>query len=189
MKLVTCCRKICFSFLLMMLTVSLGGCNKRPTYYRASYTEEEMRTLFQENRQLFDKLVEVIVSEEDFFEKGRRDEYADAFVTSPYDEEMDLLSENGRKTVLDFFELKPYMISYDSNKRFIEVTFVLQGDKEAALFFYWLDAAAPGEHGGGSKLEEYIFYMEQDYYVDDLGEGWFFCKLKEPEKRGLPESQ
>lgn len=170
-------QKICFLFLVFLLLLS--GCNEKPEYHWETYTEDEMRTLFQENRELFDKLVEVIVSEQDFFEKGRRDEYADAFVTSPYDEEMDLLSENGRKTVLEIFGLKPYMISYDSNQRFIKISFIFEGKKSGAVFLYWLEPTLPGEHGGGSKLEEYIYYLEQDCYVDDLGGSWFFYKYKE----------
>ncbi len=174
--------------LLAIIFLLLSACSKKPEYHRASYTEEEMRAMFQDNKELFDKLVEVIISEQDFFEKGRRDEYEDAILMSPYDEELDLFSESGRQTVLDFFELKPYMISYDSNKRFIEITFVIQGDKESAVFLYWLHPMAPGEHGGESKLEEYIFYIGQNHYVDSLEGNWFFCKLKEPENRGPFES-
>ena len=189
MKGIACCKKLYFSLLLILFGMSLWACSDRPSYKRDSYTEEEIRTLFQENRELFDRLVEVIVNEPDFFEKGRRYESDDAFLTSPYDDKMDLFSDTGRETVLEFFELKPYMISYDVTKECIEITFILQGDQDGVTFFYWLDSETSGGNGGRGDLKDHILKMESFYDVEDMGENWFFCTPKEPENSGPAESQ
>ncbi len=169
-------RKGCFLLFFLVLALLLSACSKKPEYHWERYSESEMRSLFEENEELFNQLVEVLVSETDFFDKGRRDEYEDATLDSPYDDSMELFSESGRQTVLEFFELKPYMIAYDDNQRFIDITFIANEEWESGSFFFWLKPYAPGEHGGESKLEEYIFYLEQDFYVEHITGNWYFYR-------------
>ncbi len=161
--------------LLLLALILLSACSKKPEYHWERYSESEMRSMFEENEELFNQLVEVLVSETDFFEKGRRDEYEDATLDSPYDDSMELFSESGRQTVREFFELKPYMISYDDSKNYIRITFIAQEEWEGAEFLYWINPLISGQHGE-SALEEHIEYLEQDYYVEHITGNWYFYR-------------
>ena len=187
--MVTCCKKLCFSFLLILFGMSLWACSDRLSYDHGDYTEDDVRMLFRDNRELFARLVEVIVNEPDFFEKGRRYESDDAFLSSPYDKKLDLFSENGRETVLEFFELKPYMIIFDASKECIEIEFVIEKNTDVVVFSYWLGSGAAVENGGNRDLKGYILKMESIWDIEDLGENWFFCTSKEPENSTPTESQ
>ena len=178
-----------FWLIMIAMILSLSACQDKPEYDVGNYTEDDIRMLFRDNRELFDRLVEVIVNEPDFFEKGRRYESDDAFLSSPYDKKLDLFSENGRETVLEFFELKPYMIIFDVSKEHIEIGFIIEKDKDAAVFSYWLGSEAAVENGRNGDLKDYILQLESIWDVENLGENWFFCTPKEPENSTPTESQ
>ncbi len=164
--------------LLLLALILLSACSKKPEYHWERYSESEMRSLFEENEELFNQLVEVLVSETDFFDKGRRDEYEDATLDSLYDDSMELFSESGRQTVREFFELKPYMIAYDDDQRFIKITFIAQEEWECGGFLCWLKPHVPESIGIESELEEFIFSYEQNHYVEHITGNWYFFKWK-----------
>lgn len=164
--------------LIVVLSVflALAGCgvdNAEGEYQWKTYeSQDALLALYSENEAQFMKLVDVIRNEEQFFEKGRRteDEFADAFLCTPYDAAMELFSESDQEFLNQFFELKPYMISYDNSKRFVKVTFIGKGEMEAGTFLCWTADDGQAE----TEYYDYLAYLEQIYSVETLSDCWCF---------------
>ena len=161
----------------VMLAVLLSGCIMRDDGYDCKqYTEEEVLAVYDENAALFTQVAQILINDDDFFYEGRRykDEYHDAFIDSPYDENMELFSQGDREVLQNFFELGPYCIYYDHHERFIEVDFIgpwTEEDSTALQFYYWIDQS------DRIGLRDYILYKRHsfDARMWALENGWYFC--------------
>ena len=144
--------------------ITLIACNRQEEYQPSAYTKEEVKCLYYENRELFETLVEAIISNEMFYEKGRINEYTDADIVSPYDDALSFFKDTDRKTIDEFFNLKPYMILYDYARRFVEITFLASDTNESYTFLFW---TSNGENSA-DKFNDYKTFLTQHYALENL---------------------
>lgn len=171
----TCNMRKILICLIVGLSLLLAGCRPEESYEFALYSKEEVLRLYDENAKLFQDLVRVIENDR-FFEKGRRsdDPFADAFLCTPYDEQIELFSGDEQQIILDFFTLKPYMINYDFTRKYITITFVCSSDLDVPTlgftFLYWLD------QGDVTGCRDHIDYLSGTYQFEDhpMEDGWYF---------------
>lgn len=152
-----------YSLLFLILVLLLSGCKEQqPSYRWERYSKDELLIIFKENKPLFEQLVDTLVNE-NFLEKARPDSYSDAFLSSPYGNQMRYLSESGQGIVEDVFDLKPYMISYDCTSQYIYITFI-GSDDVGYSFLRWLDAP--------QDFQQHMKHLGQWYTVEELGGNW-----------------
>ena len=147
------------------IILTLATCNHQEKYRPLKYTKEEIKRLYYENIELFETLVEVIISNDMFYEKGRINEYADADIVSPYDDALTFFEDTDRKTIDEFFDLKPYMILYDYARRFVAITFIASDiNDESYTFLFWTSNVENGEE----KFDDYKFYLTQHNILENI---------------------
>lgn len=129
-----------------------------------SSSKEEVQCLYYENLELFETLVEVITSNEMFYEKGRINEYTDADIVSPYDDALSFFEDTDRKTIDEFFDLKPYMILYDYARRFVKITFLASDTNESYTFLFWTSNVENSE----GEFDDYKTFLTQHYVLESL---------------------
>lgn len=163
-------RKLRIVCIILTIALTMASCSEEPTYDFQKYSTDEVIAMINDNEELFNELVRVLVEDDDFYVKGRRRELDDAFLGSPYDEQIELLDTHGQQVIHEFFQLKPYMISYEYSQRYIDITFI--GDVqniECYVFLYWIDKQDT------QGLQEFLHTRRQrDYTIitSDLPEGW-----------------
>ncbi len=147
------------------IILPLVACNRQEEYRASAYSKEEVLGLYYENLELFETLVGIITSNEMFYEKGRINEYEDADIRTPYDDALSFFSDTDRKTIGEFFDLKPYYILYDYARRFVEVTFIASDtNAESYTFIFWTSNAEDSE----VKFDDYKMYLAQRRVVESL---------------------
>ena len=146
------------------IILTLVACNRQEEYQPSAYTKEEVQCLYYENLELFENLVEVITSNETFYEKGRINEYTDADIVSPYDDALSFFDDTDRKTIDDLFDLKPYMILYDYARRFVEITFLASDTNESYAFLFWTSNVENSE----GEFDDYKMFLTQHYVLKSL---------------------
>lgn len=161
---------------ILCFVLSSAVCNKREKYLPSFYTKKEVQCLYYQNLELFDSLVTVISSNETFYEKGRINEYTDADIVSPYDDEVSLFNDTDRETIDAFFELKPYMILYDYARRFVEITFYASDIHDGAYtLVFWLSKGENSE----AEFYDYKMFLAQRYVLEGLDSHCFmFYKME-----------
>lgn len=145
--------------------LTLVACNREEEYRPLAYAKEEVQCIYYENLELFETLVEVITSNDMFYEKGRINEYTDADIVSPYDDALSFFKDTDRKTIDEFFDLKPYMILYDYARRFVEITFLASDTNESYTFLFWTSNVENSE----AKFDDYKMFLTQKYVLESLG--------------------
>ena len=169
-------------FIIFVLCTSLilSGCNTDKAKYSPNlYTKEETLSLYYENEKLFNDVVEVIINEPQFWEKCRgKKGGSSAFISSPYDDErMQVFNFKDKQIILDFFELKPYMISHSDYKCSVTITFINENQDDARSFMYWIDPHFMQYNGFKyvNALDQELVSLRQDYIVETLSERqWYF---------------
>ena len=151
---------MCFFLCILFLV----GCSNKHTYTPELYTKTDVISMCENENELFNNLVSIIVHNDEFYEK-RKDEYDDAFFCSPHDEELKWFDEEDSKTIAEFFEFKPYMISYDLGRRFVEVTFLSSEEAESYTLLFWIKNSNNDEI---FKFQEYSNYLSYTYVVETL---------------------
>lgn len=146
------------------IILSLVACNRQEKYRPSVYAKEEVKCLYYENLELFETLVEVITSNEMFYEKGRINEYTDADIVSPYDDELSFFNDTDRKTIDEVFDLKPYMILYDYARRFVSITFLASDANESYTFLFWTSNSENSE----DEFNEYKTFLAQHHVLESL---------------------
>ena len=155
--------------LLIIICITFTGCvREKNKYLFDTYTKDEVISLFNENKEKFDEIVKIVSDNNDFYEKDRQMEYEDADITSPYDEALKWFSASDKDVIVDFFELKPYMISYDYNCRFVKFTFIGSDDKIAYCFLFWF---VDGDEDA-YEFEDHKDYLRQNYVVKNVAYNW-----------------
>lgn len=146
------------------IILTLVACNHQKEYQPLAYAKEDVQYLYYENLELFETLVEVITSNEMFYEKGRINEYTDADIVSPYDDALSFFKDTDRKTIDEFFDLKPYMILYDYARRFVKITFLASDTNESYTFLFWTSNVENSE----SEFDDYKTFLTQHYVLESL---------------------
>lgn len=158
-------------FLLYILCTCLifSACNPKEAYRPSLYTKEEVLCLYYENLELFESLVRVISSNEEFYEKGRINEHTDADIISPDDEALIYFDDGERKVIDTFFGFKPYMILYDYARRFVKITFIAAETESADSYtlLFWIANVENSE----VKFNNHKKYLAQRYVVEDINSG------------------
>ncbi len=143
--------------------VLLVSCQRQINYKPELYLREEVIGLYAENTDLFEDLVEVISTNERFYENGRINEYEDANITSPYDKGLSFFDSEDKKIIKTFFGFKPYMILYDYARRFVSITFIAADESESFTLLFWLSQDMVG-------FENYTVYLSQYNVVETMSE-------------------
>ncbi len=144
--------------------LTFSACSHQNKYQPSSYTKEEIQCVYQENVELFESIVKIISSNEMFYEKGRINEYTDADIVSPYDDALSFFSNTYRKTIDEFFGLKPYMILYDYACRFVEITFLAADTNDSYTFLFWTLDGEDSE----DKFNDYKELLAQKYVLENI---------------------
>ncbi len=155
---------------LMCCTALLVQCNTHQNEYRPNlYSQNEVIALYKENKEAFNIVVDVVSNTPAFYENGRINEYENPSLTSPYDKHLKWFNDTDRVLIVDFFKLKPYMISYDRYRRFVKITFIGSDEHEGYTLLFWLKDDTSEE----CEREDYKNYLLQDYDVTDIDEKCF----------------
>ena len=154
-------------------TVFFASCsNGKIEYMFALYTKDDVMRIYGENTEWFEDIVEIIVSCEEFYDKGRVYDLDDPEIMSPYDENLLYFVEDDQKVIKDFFESKkPYMIYYDNSKQYVTFTFISEDQKDAYSILFWTSNSK-------SDFEHHKYMQAQDYVIVDLAEYCFMYYLK-----------
>lgn len=165
-------RKCITTFILLCMIcviLTLTACSHREKYQPALYTKENLLSLYQENIELFEDVVEIIISNKAFYEEGRINEYTDADITSPYDKALTHFGDTERKVIDELFEFKPYMILYDYARRFVKITFISSDNKLSYTFVFWTLDSEDSQY----KLDNYKRQLAQHYILEDIQDNRF----------------
>lgn len=168
---------IVFIILLVLIVVSLLGLkiysNKHKSNYRSKgYEETQILQTFNEEKDEFDEVCNIIFKTPKFWINARRDnESVHAWIMSPNEtKKLELFNKTDRKIIISFFEkYKPYMVSLDGNK-YITITF---DDINNGVGFCFVKFADPN----CDNREEYIEYLSQWYTVTKIDD-WNFMYIK-----------
>ena len=168
-------KRILCIVLVLTILVGFAGCKKEEPYPYGKYTRQEVLDLFNQNRDLFDELVDAILADTYFLENGDVHHEGSTWVTVKNDRYMELFNERSQDAIRKVLEFKPYMIAYDfhaydsTEKDAIEITFIGDGVKDEGYSFRYLV-----DQSDQKANRAYIERLEQNYYVEDLSGGWIF---------------
>ena len=82
---------------------------------------------------------------------------------------MELFNERSQNAIRRILEFKPYMVQYNFIRDIIEITFIGDGVVDESMSIEYLV-----DHDDKREVEEYIQYRTQDYYIEQLTDGWIF---------------
>ena len=138
---------------------------------RKTYTKEEIVFLFKDNRDSFNTVFEIIINDEDFFEKGSNVlDDGDAYIQSTKDQNLELFSDSDRQEIVSFFEqYEPYCVTYDTSQKYIKITFIGSGEHEGFTLQHWIN------QDDQTGLDEYLSYLRQWYVVEAMPDGWYLA--------------
>lgn len=153
-------RKRAIAFVLIILCC-LNGCANHK-YLPSHYTKDEVYDILQNNEPLFRELVFVVSTSTRFYDEGRVSPYANADITSPYDEGLDYFDEPKKTVIKDFFQFQPYMILFDYAKRFVKITFLASDTDHAYNVLFWIES----ERNPLKEMSDYAHFLSQDYHIN-----------------------
>ena len=101
-------------------------------------------------------------------------EFEDPNIMRPDDSTLSFFCDEDKETILDFFEFKPYMVSFDYAGRFVKFTFINEDQTDCYVLLYWVKDL----NNTAEKLNEYERYLQQNYIVEDVKDRWVFYTKK-----------
>lgn len=150
--------------------IGVVGCKKKEEPYPyGKYTRQEVLDLFNQNRDLFNELVGAILADTYFLENGNVHHDEKTFVMPNQYKYMELFNERSQNAIRRILEFKPYMVQYNFIRDIIEITFIGDGVVDESMSIEYLV-----DHDDKREVEEYIQYRTQDYYIEQLTDGWIF---------------
>ena len=150
--------------------IGVVGCKKKEEPYPyGKYTRQEVLDLFNQNRDLFNELVGAIWADTYFLENGNVHHDEKTFVMPNQYKYMELFNERSQNAIRRILEFKPYMVQYNFIRDIIEITFIGDGVVDESMSIEYLV-----DHDDKREVEEYIQYRTQDYYIEQLTDGWIF---------------
>lgn len=162
-------KSICIVIILSIMIGVVGCKKKEEPYPYGKYTRQEVLDLFNQNRDLFDELVGAILADTYFLENGNVHHDEKTFVMPNQYKYMELFNERSQNAIRRILEFKPYMVQYNFIRDIIEITFIGDGVVDESMSIEYLV-----DHDDKREVEEYIQYREQNYYVEQLTDGWIF---------------
>lgn len=154
--------------------------HQKDSYVGKPYKYEELVLLFQNQKPMFDRVVQIISSNETFWKNAR--EYEDsghADILSPNDTEtMNLFNKRDQDTLNDFFnKTKPYEISL-RNRRSVTITYFNEDQTDNFDFTCYYDRTTENIYGR-TYYEDWLSDFKnscQDF--TELGGDWFLYGKK-----------
>ena len=171
-------KRILCIVLVLTILVGFAGCKKEEPYPYGKYTRQEVLDLFNQNRDLFDELVDAILADTYFLENGDVHPERETFVMPGDERYMELFNERSQEAIRRVLEYKPYRVAYDfcvygtlygTINGSIRVAFIGDFKDDQDFSFHYL--VEPSDQ---KVIKDYMKYLEQDYYVEDLGGGGIF---------------
>lgn len=138
------------------------SCTPKDNYKWKEYDKETIITLFNSEKETFDKVAKIISNSENFWNGARRDENAThAWIMSPNDKQrMDLFTQDEQIIIRDFFNsFYPYQIQC-TNRIYVTIDFI-NNDMTSSFTF-------------GYSSTDFLYNMNDEKNFTVLGEGWFF---------------
>lgn len=151
---------------ILCIVVTFIGCVRQDKYLPNSYTKDEVKQIYNENAKLFENIVDIVSSNENFYDEGRINEFTDADIVSPHDDALMCFSETERHSFDEIFAFKPYMIRYDYARRFVDITFIASDGHTSYSFLFWTSKS----DYNGIKFNNYKDYLEQKYTIENIAE-------------------
>lgn len=156
--------------------MTLYACSKKDDYKFITYTENDIKALYDNNMELFNNLGNAIKENEQFWEKGRRDnESVHAWIMSPNDEKkMNLFTPYDQNIISEFFDkTKPYMVSLD-DKQYITITFINSNNTGWYCLVYYFDKKSIDSVNETTYFEEWVDSRKSNYKVFKvINNDWF----------------
>lgn len=162
-------KSICIVIILAIMIGVVGCKKKEEPYPYGKYTRQEVLDLFNQNRDLFNELVGAILADTYFLENGNVHHDEKTFVMPNQYKYMELFNERSQNAIRRILEFKPYMVQYNFIRDIIEITFIGDGVVDESMSIEYLV-----DHDDKREVEEYIQYRTQDYYIEQLTDGWIF---------------
>ena len=162
-------KSICIVIILAIMIGVVGCKKKEEPYPYGKYTRQEVLDLFNQNRDLFNELVGAILADTYFLENGNVHHDEKTFVMPNQYKYMELFNERSQNAIRRILEFKPYIVQYNFIRDIIEITFIGDGVVDESMSIEYLV-----DHDDKREVEEYIQYRTQDYYIEQLTDGWIF---------------
>lgn len=161
--------------LFLLFTRIMHSNNSQIEYRPEYYTKQDVVSIFKENEKLFYSVVKVLRENEDFYNKGRLNEYEDAQISSFNDKKIQFFNNKDKLQLEKIFKFKPYMLSYDYARRFIKITFFGRDESSLYVFIFW----QMENNEDKEKFDEYVSYIKQKYIVESVSEDCILCCSRE----------
>ena len=162
-------KSICIVIILAIMIGVVGCKKKEEPYPYGKYTRQEVLDLFNQNRDLFNELVGAILADTYFLENGNVHHDEKTFVMPNQYKYMELFNERSQNAIRRILEFKPYIVQYNFIRDIIEITFIGDGVVDESMSIEYLV-----DQDDKREVEEYIQYRTQDYYIEQLTDGWIF---------------
>ncbi len=169
-------KKIILVIILSLLgAMVLIGCkNENKTNYSyITYTKEEIMNIFLENTDLFEKVVEIVSTNDEFYNTMHVVDYDDAFLMDPYPESLKYFNDEDKQVLIEFFEFGPSAVTFDDSKNFVKFRFINEEKNGVIVFLRWLRYT---DDENNSYIKEYKSYLHDSLHfsVEDISKEWIF---------------
>ena len=125
--------------LIIIMLFTYYICSPSEEYQPKLYTKEELLTVYEANKTLFQDVVNVIIHNENFC-NDRDSEYDDSFLSYPETNKnkLKLFNEEERTVINDFYAFQPYMLNYHCTRQYFDITFINEDQTDCYVFVFWL---------------------------------------------------
>ncbi len=145
-------------------------CSPSEEYQPKLYTKEELLTVYEVNKTLFQDVVNVIIHNENFC-NDRDSEYDDSFLSYPETNKNKLkwFNEEERTVINDFFAFQPYMLNYHCTRQYFDITFINEDQTDSYVFVFWLS-------DDSNALKSFLSYRSSSskQNIEKLDENCYF---------------
>jgi hypothetical protein len=159
--------------LIIQTFTSCGVKNLEKSYQTIKYTRKELHEIYYKNSEQFNKLVDVIKNNDDFYEKGKVwEDDTKVMFTSPYDDQVLLFNDADREVIYEFFDTyRPYSVCADCLRNWIKITFHSSDlvDDSYNFIFFICDSERSKEIVEDKhypiNMVKYIEYIDENCYL------------------------
>lgn len=157
--------------------ICFASCKPKDPYRWKAYEQEELLSLFQSRRAEFDEIAQIIITNENFWNKARRHEDdMHPFISSPNDKDkIKLFTESQQETLKSFLnETRSYHITLNYNES-VKFTYINEDKSDAYVLSYYFGDKTAVDYYGHNAYESWISLMKSRYstFIDLYGD-WFF---------------
>lgn len=143
--------------LFLGLICCFSACKSSDSYEWGTYSIDEVQEMYQKNNNDFQEVADIIINNQTFWQKGRRDsESVHAWIDTPFDQKkLSPFSSDEQQVIINFFNnTKPYMLSLDE-KKYISITYINEDRTGGYTVVFY--------PSGSDKDENFDFYRWKGY--------------------------